>query len=392
MGLFVYHLAGAPELVGLNYRVYHVAAETLLAGGDVYAVSPADSSFQYLYPPVTVLAFVPLAAVGSWVPGFLVLTAVSLAASVWAGVLLSRYVASLGYTVSRRERALIVVFLALSPQAELSLVYGQVNHIVVAGLVVGLVLLARDRGRIAGAVLAVPAYLKILPGVVGLYLLRRRAWPAIAAAVGTAAGLTALGVAVLGVDRHLTYVTDVLLPRREMAAFAGGLDPSATYVTLRRPLSVLFPTVDPVWYGVGAGTILLPVLAVLYRRVESHTDRLVAIHGTLLSGLLVFPSLLLYYAFAAFSLVALLYDLPGGRARQLFVAGACLANLSLSFQGLQRLLAALPVGASTAEGVGALLRPVFTLGTPVLYGSLLMLAGCLLYCHDRGTRPESTPR
>ena len=40
-------------------------AEAVVNGGDLYAVTPADSDFGYRYPPVTVLAFVPWALVVS---------------------------------------------------------------------------------------------------------------------------------------------------------------------------------------------------------------------------------------------------------------------------------------------------------------------------------------
>ncbi|MFC7194998.1 hypothetical protein ACFQL4_10595 [Halosimplex aquaticum] len=46
-----------PGTFGLNYRVYHVAAEAALAGEHFYAATPPNSGFHYLYPPATVLAF-----------------------------------------------------------------------------------------------------------------------------------------------------------------------------------------------------------------------------------------------------------------------------------------------------------------------------------------------
>lgn len=393
--VLAYYVFARPATFGLNYRVYHVAAETALSGGNFYAVSPADSSFQYLYPPVTVLAFVPLAVLGDWPVGYLLLTAVSLAASTLAALYVCRYVAALGHAVPWHERALVAAFLAVSTHTAISLVYGQVNHLLVAAIVLGLVALANDDGHRAGVLLALPAYLKLVPGVVGLYLLRRRAWRAVGAAVATALGVTLAGFAVFGLAGHRTYLFDALLPRRDAAAFVGGLDPAAEYVTLRRPLSVVFPTVDPIWYTVGAAACLLPVLGALYWRVDTHTDRMVALFGTLAVGILFVPSLLLYYSFLAFPLIVLLYDLPAGPARRLFVAGGVLANISFTYGGLRDLLAALPLEGATAETIAAVLRPVLTVGTPVLYGCLLMLAGCLVYWwNSRGqtTRPETSPR
>ncbi|WP_135364505.1 glycosyltransferase family 87 protein [Halosimplex halophilum] len=380
-----------PGTFGLNYRVYHVAAEAALAGGDLYAVTPADSGYHYVYPPAAVLAFLPSALFESWVPGFLAMTAVSVAASAVAARLLADYVESLGYDVGRLERVLLFSFLLASAHSAPSLGYGQVNHVLTLALVAGFVGLARDRETGAGVALAVPAFVKVFPAAVGLWLLRRRAWRAIGAAVGTAASLFGLGLVVFGVDTTRTYVTDALLPQRETADFVGGLPPGKSFVTLRRPLSVLFPNADPVWYAVGAAALLAPVLAALYYRPRTVTDRHVAVHGTLVAMVLAFPSLLLYYAYTAFSLVVLLYDLPAGRGRQLFVAGALLANVSLSYGNLRETLWALPVGPTARQAILDAALPVLRLGTPVLWGSLLTLAGCLVYRVESGALSVPAP-
>lgn len=406
-----HYAVNRPGTFGIDYEVYHAAARAARRGADFYAVSPDGSHFQYLYPPVTVLVFLPSTLAESWWPGFLALTAMSLAASAVAARELCRYVASLGSEVGRLDAALVFAFLAVSSHSMPSLAYGQVNHLLVAAFVVGIVRLAEDRDRDrdkdrgrdrdrdrnrdrqsrAGALLAVPAFVKIFPGAVGLYLLRRRAWRAIAAAVGTAAGLTVAGLLAFGVDTYRTYVVDALLARREVDAFAGGLSPTRAMVTLRRPLSVTFPTVDPTWYAVGAAVLLAPVLAVLYRRPDSRTDWHVALHATLVATLLWFPSLLVYYAYLTPTLVVCCYDLPPGRGRSLFVAGALVANLSVSYRGVSEALRTLPVSGDFADFVRELLRPVLMLGTPVLYGCLLMLAGCVVY-RAEVEESESRPR
>jgi len=378
-----------PGTFGINYRVYHVAIETALAGRDFYAVTPPGSRYHYLYPPVTVLAFLPSALLDSWVPGFVGMTLLSVVASGLTTRLLTGYVDSLGYTVGRAERVVIFSFLLCSAHLAPSLAYGQVNHVLIAALAAGLVWLARGRASRAGVALAIPAYVKVFPALVGLWLLRRRAWRAIATAVGTATALTAAGLFTFGVDTTRTYVTEALIPRRETAAFVGGLDPGRAFVSLRRPLSVLFPTVDPTWYALGAIAILAPVLAVLYWRVETVTDRHVAVHGTLVATVLALPSLLIYYAYTTVTLVVLVYDLPQGRGRRVFLAGALLANVSMSFSALREALRALPLDEGTVQPVLAALLPVFRLGTPVLYGSLLMLLGCVIYRFESRSGPRT---
>lgn len=374
-----YYLLVRPAALGIDFRVYHVAARTAMAGGDVYAASPTGLSFRYLYPPVTVLAFVPLAVTDSWVPGFVVHTGVTVGTSVLATWLVVGYVEGHGGDLARVDRLLVGGFFLLSSHAAPSLAFGQVNHYLAAALVGTFVALDRGREWLAGGLLGLAATLKVFPAAVGLWFVGRRAWRAVAGAAATVAGLGVLGIAVLGLETTRRYLFAVLPGRLEIDAFAGGLDPGAGYATLRRPLSVLAPGVDPGLYGVAAAALLAPVLALTYLDLSGPLDRLVAIHATVLVALLALPSLLTWYLIVFFSLVGLLYLLPPGRPRQLLVAGGLVSGFSTGFGGLARALAVLPVSEPLREGVLGVARPVFALGTPVLWGSLLMLAACALY-------------
>ncbi|MBX0293350.1 glycosyltransferase family 87 protein [Haloarcula nitratireducens] len=383
VALGAYYVLARPVKVGLNYRVYDVAARTALAGGDFYAAASPEN-FHYLYPPVTVLAFVPLAWLGPWSVGYAVVTVASLAVTAALTHLLVGYIESLGHGVPTADRILLGAYLLVSVHSVPSLAYGQVNHLLVAAFAAGLVWLERDREWLAGTALALPAFVKVFPAAIGLWLLRERAWRAIVAAVATVSALTAAGLAAFGLDTYRTYAFDVLLARRDTDAFVGGLDPGVSYVTLRRPLSVAFPAVDPTWYAVGAAILLAPVVALCYWRVRGVTDRLVALYATVTAILLFFPSLLLYYVYLTFPLVVLLYHLPRGWGRRLFVSGTVLANVSLSFRTVPQVLGLAPLSPATADAVAAALRPTFAVGTPVLYGCLLTLLGCVAYRMETG--------
>lgn len=374
-----YYLLGRPAALGIDFRVYHVAARTAMAGGDIYAASPPGLSFRYLYPPVTVLAFVPLAVTESWVPGFVVHTGVTVAASGLATWLVAGYVERHGGDLARVDWLLVGGFFLLSSHAAPSLAFGQVNHYLAAALVGTFVALDRGREWLAGGLLGLAATVKVFPAGAGLWLLGRRAWRAVAGTAATVAGLGVVGIAAFGLETTRRYLVAVLPGRRDVDAFAGGLDPAAGYATLRRPLSVLAPGVDPWLYGVAAGVLLAPVLALTYLDLSRPLDRLVAIHATVLVTLLALPSLLTWYLVLAFSLVGLLYLLPPGRPRQLLVAGGLVSGFSTGLGGLARALAVLPVSEAIREGILGVTRPVFALGTPVLWGSLLMLAACALY-------------
>lgn len=297
-----------------------------------------------------------------------------------AAWLLLDHLSSHGVVLERTDWLLVGAFFVVSVHAAPSLVFGEVNHHLAAALVFVVVALARGREGLAGGALGLAAFVKVFPALAAAWLVRRRAWTALATAAGTVLALTVAGVALLGGEASVMYLSEVLLPGRASTAFAGGLDPAASYLTLRRPLSVLFPRVDPAWYAVGAVALLAPVVALAYRNFEKPAERFVALHATLLAMLLVIPSLLVYYALISVSLVGTLYLVDHRPASDLLVGGALLATLSLSLDGFRDAVAVLDL----PSGVVGAVRPVFTLGTPVIWGSLLMLAGCVVYSWPDG--------
>jgi hypothetical protein len=381
LGYLAYAVTARPGHVGLDYRVFHLAPSVALGGGDLYAAVPAGlpSYLHYAYPPITVLGFVPFSLLGGWRAGFVGHTAVTVLAGIAAAWLLVRYVERVGDgPLARLDRILIGGFVVASVHAMPSLVFGQVNHHLALALVVGFVALEDGREGRAGAAFGLAALVKLFPAAVGVWLLRRGAWRAIATATGVGAGGLLAGLAVFGPGATATYLETVVLERASPAAFAGGLDPGAAYLTLRRPISVLLPWLDPRLYGPIALLVLAPAIAVLYRTIEDREDRLVAIMGTMVAILLVFPSYPVYAVILYFPLVPLLYLLEPGHGRRLLLGGAVLTSLAIRYDDVETALMAMDVPALTAFA-DAVLRPVFTLVTPGLVGALLLLLACLAH-------------
>ncbi|QSG15134.1 glycosyltransferase family 87 protein [Halapricum desulfuricans] len=378
VGNLLYVLAASPVHVGIDYRVYHLAGSVALEGGNFYRAVPEGLAgyFHYVYPPITVFGFVPLALLGSETVGFAVHTVLTVLVGLAAVWLLVRYIERVSDTrLPWLDRGLIAAFVVGSVHSMSSLFFGQVNHHLVAALVVGFLALDADRETLAGVAFGFAAFLKVFPAAVGLWLLRRRAWRAIAAAVSFAAAGFVAGIVVFGPDLTVAYVERALVPRLSTGEFAGGLDPGATYLTIRRPISVLLPTVDPALYSVLAGLVLAPPVAYLYRTIEDREDRLVSIMGTMVAILLFFPSYPLYFVILYFPLIPLLYLLAGGRPRQLLLAGALVSSIAIRYDDLQTAFALL---GETPESLLTVLRPILTFVTPGLLGTLLILAACLL--------------
>lgn len=355
-----------PSAVALDYRVYHAAGEAVLAGRRVYGVDlVAGPVGSYYYAPVTLPAFAALALLPLRV-GFAVWTAVTVAAGLALAWLLVR-VTERHVALSRVDHALIAAFVLLSVHAAPSLVYGQTNHLVALALAAGFVL-AASRPWSGGASFAGAAAVKAFPAVAGVWLLRRRAYAALGAAVASGLGLLVAGLA-LGPARTRRYVTEAMVPR--FLEGSADVAPGADLVTLRRPLAALFPG-HPLVVSAGAVLLVVPVVAYLYRDLSGPRDRLVAVYGILAATLLALPSLVLYLPVLYFPLVVLLYVLDG-RARALVLAGTALTLVSLRLPDLRRLLAL--AGADVPAPVAA----AFGVATPPLLGLLLTLAGCVAY-------------
>jgi hypothetical protein len=371
-----------PDQVGIATDVYHHAARAMLAGNDFYAVRPPDHpAYGFLYPPVVVLAFVPHGLVGP-TGAHLLQTGLSLLAAVGVGVLSLDVLESAGHSLDRIDRALVVGFSVLGTPMAANLLMGQVNPLLALGIAAGAILVERDRETAGGLAFGLVALVKLFPALVGAWLLRRRAWRAIAAA--TVAGSAALlaGVAVFGPEVTLRYVTEVVAGEAGSGASAGRYDPASERVTIRRQVAYLVPSLPPVWrFGV-AVAVLAPVVLAAYRDVEDRVSRLVALAVTLLATLLVFPLEPFYLVLATFPVVPLCYLLEGW-PRRLLLAGVVLVSATITLTTVRQGVALAGVPPGVADPLLGAARSLFAFVIPPTIGVWSMIAGCLLSGRSR---------
>lgn len=373
-----YALGTNAEMAGVNFHVYYLAADAALAGDSLYSVAaPGFPGLPWVYPPLFSLAFVPYLAVGDWQVAFALHTLTGLAVGAGTGVVLARFVARQGRVVTRTDWALMVAFGAVSVHAVPSLFFGNVNPHLAFALAVGIAGLDEGRSRLAGVGFALPAAVKVFPAAFALWLLRRRAWRAVGAAVATGAAAAAASFLAFGVDAHVAYVREALLPRLRRDAFAGGLDPAAPYVTVRRPLSVALPDVEPSLYAVGALALVAPVVAYCWTGGDRPADRAVGLYATVAGALVIFPSYLVYLVYLAVPLVPLLYLAEGRTARRLVVVGGLLVNLPVLRDDVTAHLAPAVDGSLLALPVDAV-AAALAWASPPLVGVALTLAGCVV--------------
>jgi len=366
------------SLMGVNYHVYHVAAEAAMAGENFYTVHPpGQPAYHYLYPPASVIAWYPFTAVG-WTTGFALLTLLTVLAGLASAWLLVEYVEEFGPALGWVDVAIVTAAFVLSTHSFGSIYFGNVNVLLAVAIVAGFWALTVDRDGLAGVSFAGAASVKVFPALVGLWLLREKEWKATAVALATGiAGLVA-GVALYGFDRTWYYFTVVPGERSRTAQFVGGYPVDAfPYVTVQRPLSHLLWSVWPAatytHLVVLSVVVCGVVLAYFYLDVSGEHERLMAVFATMVVTVLVFPALRWYVVLVYLPLFALAYVWREGPGRLAFVAGALLFAVGETPTEVAAYAGSLP---------GPLADPAVALAStvsPQTAGLTVALAGCVWY-------------
>lgn len=374
----------SPEQVGIATDVYHHAATRVLAGEAFYGTSPpAHPGFEFVYPPVVVVAFLPYALVGSPAVAYGLATLLNLATAAALGVVLVRAVERAGVSLARLDRLLVVAAAATWAGAASTIVQGQIN-LQLALLIAGGVLLLEDgRESAGGLAVAVPAVVKLFPLAVWAWLVRRRAWRAVAAAVAVAVGLGLASLALFGPDVAATWAFETVASEASVGTFADGPDPDSTLLTVRRQLAWLAPWLPAGWLLPAAGLLLAPVVLAAYRTVETYRARLVALEATLLAMLIAVPLEPFYLALAVFPTVPLVYlTEPADRTiRRLFLAGTLVVSVPVVLPSVELVVEAVAFPPWLAAATVELARTVFAFALPQMVGIWLLLAACVLYQH-----------
>jgi hypothetical protein len=169
----------------VDFTMYHAAARTALAQGDLYHFHETTGDLPYPYPPLlaSLLAPVGKLSLGTAYYGWTIFLILALGGLVY---LSGRIAEALG---ARRPWLIAGLTALLCPfLLDSNLYWGQVNIPVMVITAGGVLLGLRGRTTWAGALIGLAAALKLLPVALVLWFLVRRDWKAVAAAVGTALG------------------------------------------------------------------------------------------------------------------------------------------------------------------------------------------------------------
>lgn len=371
-------------MAGLNFRTYHVAAEAALAGRDFYLMHPEGwaAVYSYQYPPVTLIGFFPF-TVTDWWTGYIWFTGLMVVACIGCTWLLVRFIEGEGLALGWVDVGLIFVFSVMSTHSIASIYFGNINLLLAVALIIGFTGWYWGWRRTAGVAFGGAALFKVIPALIGVWLVRVRSWRAVNAAIITGVGGLVAGVVLFGFQPTWYFFTEVLVGRSGSTDFIGGYPPGGLYyVTLQRPLSYVlwevFPSADPVWLVVCSAIVGSVVLAYFLAKIQTDMDMLIAIFVTVTLSIVIFPSYRLYLVLLYFPLIPLLY-LWEGPGRWLFVIGGVLLSYTFRPGDVLDTLSAYP------DVIQTVLVPIATIASVQLYGLILMLLGCARYKRSVGT-------
>lgn len=372
------------DVVAGDFEAYYYGTRAALDGEAVYLNEQYSGRYgDFIYPPVTLLYFAIYAPLPFEIAYGLqaVVSVVAAGYAAWATVRTIRNHRNL----SRTDSVLVGLFFLFSACSLAALSLGQINVVLLALLVFGYRRLAGDDQRTAGASFAVAAIPKLFPGFIGLYLLSRRAWRAVASAIVVGAGGMVLGAVVFGFDLTRNYFVWLLTNRGiKTGALAAGTPPDEDLyvVTLARPLANLFPSLDFAGYFALSLLVLLPVLGYVYAGGSGVRDDLVAFLATLAAMVILVPPQLIYGVFIYFPLVVLYYLTHDRRRRAVFGAALVLVNVIFVPDQFATALSALSLPSPVVADAMGVVRPVLGFASVPLLGFLAALLGCV---HHRAT-------
>ena len=374
--LFYLLLRPSPNI---TFGVFYAGAENAMTGQVVYETRYG----LYVYTPVVLLFFYPFVWLFDFPTAVLAFRVFNVVWVAGYAALVAGFVGSVA-DVERVDRLLVAGFVAGTVYPVTIVATANVGIIFGSLLGVGFVLLERDRPS-GGAVWALASLVKGFPALWGLYLLRVRRIRAVAAAVATGVGATLLGLALYGVDAYLRFFTVAAADRVRIQRFAGGNSPDNEAVTPIRPLSQLFPNVDPtVWTPVIVVVVVALTAAAYYLlSADDLTDRATLLLATVVAVTLALPTsqdLDVYLVYAP--LVVLLFRERDRTVHAIYAVGTLCLAYNVGRGEIRSVTAAIDRGLS--ETVMVVAEPVLAFASMPLYGLVLLYAGCLLKAWRRG--------
>jgi len=279
-----------------DFQAFYFAAERVL-DGEPFVGRPPPTGFNtaWVFPPIVVVYFIPLSLLQPWPVAYAFHVGTIIVVSIVATVILRRLLSQTGITLTLKEMILFAAAVIFNPFAITNIAQGQMNMHVVLCILAGVYWSQTDDEYRSGVAFAAAALIKLWPAVLGLWLLWRRQWRAVGAAIITGVSGIILGAVLFGTSATRQWITVITARRSRVAQLSGGMSPDSTMVALERTAAVVLPDATPtVLTAVILSGGFLGVL-IIYQQ-GAMDDRVLATVGVTVSiALLTIPAATLPY-------------------------------------------------------------------------------------------------
>lgn len=183
---------------------YLAAGERLNDGHLLYALSPGDRpvglqppywTVPLLSPPPIAVLFRPLAAIPAEVGVYM-----------WWATCVGAIAGTIVVMMRRRPVLIGLAVMVLTIPLVYEIGVGNLNALLVAGIVAAWLLLLRGRDVPAGAVIAAMTALKLTPVVLAWWLITQRRWAGVKGFVAAGLAIAVISILGAGLSAHLEYL------------------------------------------------------------------------------------------------------------------------------------------------------------------------------------------
>lgn len=312
---------------GADFRVYYFAVTDWLAGGPVYGIDVGTYAWPYLYAPVSLLLFLPLALFPTWESAFVAFTLVQIASGAVLARLVTTFLRRRGASVSAVDTVLLFLFLVGSVLTVGGIRNGNVNLYLTLLTATAAIWVYAERDVAASGLLVLASVIKVFVAFYGLWYVFKRRSRAVAGCFGFGAAAVA-GSLAFGVEMNREFVR-VLTTYSDSQAASGAVAPGRRAVTLLRPLSQLFDL--PIAVLTVVATV--GVACVVGYAASEATDVVGEMY--LLFWILLTPTVVSfkeYLEFVVVPLVALLYLVEDSREHTVLALGSLLVFSNVGYE------------------------------------------------------------
>jgi alpha-1,2-mannosyltransferase len=239
----------------LDLDVYRVASHAWLHGVQLYGSLPATSDgttgLPFSYPPISAVAFTPLAVM----PLAIAETLLTILSVALLAVVLRLFIRSLAKTQAKPHwevKWLLPAALLLEPVRN-TLNYGQINIILMTLVAIDCL---RGPGRTRGALVGVAAAMKLTPAVFILFFLVKKDYRAACMAAISFAGCTCLGFLLAWHDSARYWTSIIFQPSRD-GAVGYAANQSLQGVLARAGVTTNASAGMALWLGLSALTVIV---------------------------------------------------------------------------------------------------------------------------------------